>query len=150
MFNMILPRTADNAYRGQKVALWLFGLLLLMRLPISINSMIMGHKVLTTADGVPLDTYPPGAASTILAFFALYGLGNLVISVLSIVILVRYRSLVPFMFVLFLLYHLGGRWIDFVHPIARVGAPPAAAINLTILILIVAGVVLSLWPRRGA
>ena len=43
----------------------------------------------------------------------------------------------------------GGRWIAFVHPIARVGAPPAAAINLTVLILIVAGAVLSLWPRRS-
>jgi hypothetical protein len=68
--------------------------------------------------------------------------------VLGVLVLVRYRGMVPLMFVLFLLQHLAGRVIAQFHPIVRIGAPPASAINLIFLALIVVGLVLSLWPRR--
>jgi len=32
MFDQLLPLTIDNTYRGHKLALWLFGLLLIMKL----------------------------------------------------------------------------------------------------------------------
>lgn len=144
----ILPRSIDNNYRGHKVALWILGLLALMRLTIGVNSMINGRVVLMTADGVPLDKYPAAAAQTIVALWALLGLSYIFISVLSVVVLVRYRSMVPFLFVLLLLQHLGGRVILSVIPIVRTGAPPASAINLIFLTMIVLGLTLSLWRRR--
>jgi hypothetical protein len=56
MFDRILPRSVDNTYRGNKLALWLFGLFVLMQLVIGVNSIVNGHAVLMTADGIPLDT----------------------------------------------------------------------------------------------
>ena len=37
MFNQILPRQVDNTYGGYKLALWLFGLLVLMKAGISLH-----------------------------------------------------------------------------------------------------------------
>jgi hypothetical protein len=71
-----------------------------------------------------------------------------VFGLLCVLVLVRYRSMVPFMFALLLLQHLSSRVIIHFLPIVRIGAPPAAVINLIFLTLMVIGLGLSLWPRR--
>lgn len=150
MLNRLLPRQADNAYRGYRLALWLFGLLVLLRTIMSVNSMINGRDIASSADGIPLDTYTPDGARTVVSLFAVIGLSNLVICILCIVVLVRYRALVPLMFSLLLLQHLARRVIHQVLPIATTGNPPATVINLVLLALMVAGLVLSLVsPNRA-
>jgi hypothetical protein len=148
MFEGVFPRTIDNTYRGRQPALWIFGLLVLMRLVIGINSIFNGWAVLTTADGIPLDTYPAGAAQTIVSLWALLGLSRVVLSVLCLTVLIRYRGLIPFLFVLFLLAHLAGELISRYLPLARTGAPPASIINFTFLLLTILGLLLSVWRRR--
>ena len=145
--SLLLPDTFDNKYRGHRVALWLFGLLLLMKTAMGINCAFNGRTILITADGVPVDTYPPAAAQTIVALFALYGFFQLLLSVLGTGALVRYRSAVPLMFAVFLLEHAGRKLILWLIPMVRVGHPPATAVNLALLILILAGLALSLWKR---
>ena len=49
---------------------------------------------------IPLDTYPPGAAKTIIAFQAAVGIDQLLLCFVYILILVRYRSLLPLGYIL--------------------------------------------------
>ena len=56
--------------------------------------------------------------------------------------------MVPFLFTLLLLQHLGGRLILQFIPLVRTGAPPAFVVNLIQLTLLVLGLGLSLWRRR--
>lgn len=146
--NALFPKTFDNTYRGRRLALWLFGVLVFMKLAMSLNSIFNGYKIATSADGIPLDTYPPAAAQTFVAAFALLGLSNLIICLLCLLVLIRYRTMVPLMFALLLLEHLGKRLILMFLPIVRTGTPPAPVINLILLGLMIAGLALSLW-RRG-
>jgi MYXO-CTERM domain-containing protein len=81
------------------------------------------------------------------ALFAIWGLSQLVFSVLGVLALTRYRAMIPFMFVLFLLEHLARRLIPLVKPIARTGAPPGLYINIALLVLMIVGLVLSLRRR---
>jgi hypothetical protein len=148
MLDHLLPRTIDNDYRGRKAALWLLGLLLLMKTAMGLNSILNGYKVATSADGIPLDSYPPAAARTIVALFGIWGLGHFMICLLGILVLARYRKMVPFMFALFLVEQLSRKLILQIHPIVRVGNSPASAINLALLALTVVGLALSIW-RRG-
>jgi hypothetical protein len=148
MFADLLPKSLDNSYRGHKLALWLLGLLALMKSVIGLNSIINGAAVMATADGIALNTYPAAAAQNLVALWGLLGLSHLIISLLCVLALVRYRGMVQLMFALLLLQHLAGRVIGQFHPIVRTGAPPASAINLTLLALIVVGLALSLWRRR--
>jgi hypothetical protein len=147
MLDRIFPRIIDNTYRGRKLALWLFGLLLLMKSAMSLNSIINGYTVATSADGIPLDTYPPAAARTIVALFGIWGLGHFMICLLGILVLARYRRMVPFMFALFLVEHVSRKLILQFRPIVRVGNPPASFINPALLALMVVGLALSLWHR---
>ncbi|HUP62417.1 MAG TPA: hypothetical protein VNA69_18575 [Thermoanaerobaculia bacterium] len=150
MLDRLLPPTFDNTYSGHNVALWLFGLLVFMKAAMSLSSIFSGESVASSADGIPLDTYPPAAARTIVSLFALFGLSLLVLCALSVLVLVRYRSMVPLMYVLFLLEHAGRKLILQFLPIVRTGQPPAFAINLAILALTIIGLALSLWkvPHR--
>jgi hypothetical protein len=70
MISRVLPQPIDNTYRGHRLALWLFGLLLFMKVAMSVNSIFNASSVASSADGIPLDTYTPAAARTIVSLFA--------------------------------------------------------------------------------
>lgn len=122
-------------------------MLLLLKAGISFGSIFNGHTAATSADGIPIDTYTPAGARTVLSLFALLGLANLMICLMGAVVLVRYRSLVPLMLGVFLLQQLGRQLILVFVPIARTGTPPGSMINLGILIVIVVALALSLVRR---
>jgi hypothetical protein len=69
------------------------------------------------------------------------------ICLLGILVLARYRGMVPLMFALFLVEHVSRKLILQFHPIVRAGNPPASAINLVLLALTMVGLALSLWSR---
>ena len=144
-----LPRTADNTYRGHKLALWILGVVVLMKVLMSVNSILNGRYVAQKADGLPLDAYPAAAATTILSFLALWALGHLLLSLLGVLALVRYRSMVPFAFALLLTEHLGRKLIIQFLPMARSVSAPASGINLALVALMIAGLALSLWKRES-
>lgn len=150
MTDLLLPPRVDNTYRGQKIALWLFGAVVLLKLAISVGSMFNGYQAASSADGIPLETYTPAAAQTVVSLFALLGLLHLVICVVCIVVLVRYRALVPCMFVLLIAEYAGRKLILWILPIAGRTTSPGLAINLAILGVMVVGLVLSLRSRPSA
>jgi hypothetical protein len=150
MLGRIFPKTIDNEYRGQKAALWLLGLLLFFRTAQSLMIIFNTHKVATQADGIPLDTYPTAAAQTILAFFAASGLLRLLISLLGVLILVRYRKAVPFMFAFLSLSSILGQILLYFVPLVRVGNPVAATVNNWTVVLMLAGLALSMMQRKRA
>jgi hypothetical protein len=148
MLDRFFPRTIDHAYRGRKAALWLLGIVALMKMAMGFNTVVNGEYVLRSADGVPLDIYPAGAAQTIVAAFALWGWGLFIFALIAILALLRYRSMTPFVFLLLLTEHLGRKVILQFIPVVRSVTAPASWINTALLALMVAGLVLSLWQRR--
>jgi hypothetical protein len=96
----LLPQRVDNTYPGYKLAIWLFGAVVLMKLAMSLNSIFNGYVVASSADGIPLDTFSSAAARTVVALFAIWGLAHLMICLLCILVLARYRSMVPHRLVL--------------------------------------------------
>jgi phosphoglycerol transferase MdoB-like AlkP superfamily enzyme len=147
MLDHLLPQTADNTFRGQKLALWLLGMVALLKGVMGLNTIFNTRSVAISADGIPLDTFPPAAAQAVVSLFALLGLANLVICLLCIVALVRYRALIPALFIFLLLEYLSRRMILYVMPLVSTGTPTASIISFVLPILMIAGLALSLWNR---
>jgi len=145
MFKQLFPQCIDNAYRGHKLALWIFGLAVLVRLLQSLVSIFNGYSTLRVADGIPLDTFTTGGARTVVSLFAVLGLSSAMIGLLCVCVLVAYRSMISFMFALLLLEYLGRRLILYFLPLARTGTPPGQIVNFILLALMIVGLVLSLW-----
>ena len=146
MLERLLPRVADNGYRGRRAALWLFGVMLL-KIPMGLNVMFNAPQVARAADGVPVDALGDAGRAAFLFAFAAWGLGQLVLGLVSLVVLLRYRSLVPLMFLILLVEQLGRMALRLQWPIERIAAP-GAAINTVLAGVMLIGLVLSLWQPR--
>ena len=149
ILSRLFPARIDNTYQGSKIALWILGLLIAVRTMQSVMVLVNGYSIAQSADGIPLETYPAAAAQTIVALFTLSAVNRLVISLICVVVLVRYRRAVPLMFLLLLVTYFAGQLVGRVVPIVRVGQPPAVVVNLTLLGLTIIGLGLSLWKRRA-
>ena len=147
MFKRLLPQRIDNTYHGYKLALWLFGLVVSVKMLQGLMAIFNGYSIAGSADGIPLDTYSSEAAQTVLALFAISGLARLIMSLLCILALVRYRSAITFMFALLGLDYLARQLILHFLPIVRAGTPPGVVMNLILFALTIVGLALSLWNR---
>jgi hypothetical protein len=145
MLNRIFAQRFDNNYRGHQLALWLFGLLLLMKLGMSLSAIFDGYNMARSADGIPIDTFTSGSAQAVVSITALLGLSHFLLASLGVLALIRYRAMIPLMYVLLLVEYFAKKWILFVKPIIRIGTPPATYVNLVLIALLLAGLVLSLW-----
>ena len=145
----LFPKQFDNRYDGRTAALWLLGLLIALKLVMSVNSILNTQSVAAGADGIPLDSYSAQAARQVLLLFAMVALGQLAIALTALLALVRYRAMVPFAFLLLTAEHVGRRlivWTNSASPPA--GNPsPGFYINMGLLAVLLLGLVLSLWAK---
>ena len=147
MFGKLFPQSVDNTYAGHKAALWLFGLVVAVRIIQSVNIIFNGYSVARNADGIPLDTFPPAAAQTLVSIFALSALYRLILSLLCVLVLVRYRRAIPMMFAVLALNYLAAQLILLFLPVAGTGTTPGSVITLITLALVIVGLALSLRNR---
>jgi len=147
MLDQILPQRIDNTYRGHPLAVWLLVPVVLMKTGIALGTIFNGRAAAQSADGIPLDRFGVEGAQAVVALFAIWGLAQLVLSLLGVLALTRYRAMIPSLFALLLVEHLARKWILLVKPIVRTGAPPGPYINLVLVTLMIVGLGLSLWRR---
>ena len=148
MLDQLLPQRIDNAYRGHRLALWLFALVVTVRTLQSLPVAFAGESVIQSADGIPLDTFTPAGAQTVVAVWAQLGIACLMTLFLGVLVLVRYRSAIPLMFALLVLHYPAGQLIVPLVPIIRSGSPPGPVVNLILFVLMLGGLALALL-RQG-
>ncbi len=149
MLDVLLPTRLDNQYRGNRLALWLFGLVVAMKSAQSLAIILNGYSIAKDADGIPLDSYTPAVAQTIVAVLAQGSLWRLFFCFLGVLVLFRYRSAVPLMFALLALNYLTAELVLKFVPLLRVGAPLGPLVNLFLFVFMLVGLGLSLWRRGG-
>jgi hypothetical protein len=144
MTSRIFPKSFDNHYRGNKIALWIFALITFINTGISAVAIFKSDGGAQSADGIPLDTFAPAAAQAVIGVVAFLGLANLLLCVLFILALIRYRSMIPFMYTLAVVQWLAHKGIGLMKPIARTGVTTGHYVTFSLLALTVLGSVLSL------
>jgi hypothetical protein len=161
MVSRLFPKQIDNDYRGWWLAIWLLAPVVLMKLAMGLNvagfnPWISNRMVAERADGIPLDSFGVEAASTVMFMFASWGLMLLLVNLLALLALIRYRAMVPLIFLLLTLEQVGRKVIGTMSPIVREaaektdGISAAVLINWGFLIVLAVGLVLSLIPRQTA
>ena len=148
----IFPRRIDNNFRGYRLSLWLFGFYSLIRLIQGAMSAFNSYATATGPDGIPVDSFGSAAAQAVLAVFALLGLNVMVLPALGILALIRYRAMIPLIYLMILILNLSSRVVQLFHPVARVGRvqPVGFYVNLGLLAILVLGFLLSLANRSGS
>jgi hypothetical protein len=152
LFGRLFPRQFDNCFKGFRPALWLLGLYVALKLVMSANSLVNTASVASGADGFMLESYGADGGRAVLMLFAMVVLGQLTLALLGLAVLLRYRSMAPFVFLLLAVEHIGRRLIVRDYAVQRAQEMPAGAyVNLALLALLLIGLALSLWrPARQA
>lgn len=150
MPGQFLPPRLDNSYHGSRLAPWLLGLVVTVKLLQSLVSIFLGRSVAMSADGIPLDAYTPAGAQTVVALFALLGIARLPFYALCLLVLARYRSAIPLMLALLALEYMARSLALYFVPIARTGTAGGLVVNRVLFAMMIVGLALSLWRRRDA
>lgn len=149
LLDRLFPGRIDNTFDGHRAALWLLGLFIALKLAMSVNSMLNTASVAASADGLPLDSFGPAAARAVLMLFALVALGQLTLAVIALIALIRYRAMVPLMYLVLLGEQLARRFIVQGYAVERTeGISAGWYVNIGLLALLTVGLVLSLMPGR--
>ena len=146
----LFPAQFDNVYRGNKIALWVF-------YPLTAITLWRSQHHITAPDGgaqsiatIPLDTYTQGGAQGIITIFALWGLAQLAMGLVMLLAAIRYKSMIPLLWLFILLEYGGRRLIGIYKPLETVETAPGqnAAYILPIVALVM--LALALWPEKKA
>jgi hypothetical protein len=150
MIQRLFPKQIDNTYSGQRLALWLSWFVVLFKIAQSASVIVAGHFTAISADAIPLDSYSPDAAGTILSLFTISAVARLLLCLICVVAMLRYRSAVPLMFLLLVIDYLTRTAVIYVLPIARSGPVGGVWVNLGLFVLTIVGLVLSLRSRTSS
>ena len=149
MWKRIFPETFDNRYGGQRLALWLLYPITFVNLAIALGGIFSKDGGAQSADGIPLDTFGNGGAEAVIRVVAILGLASLSLGVFYVLALVRYRSMIPLIYVLQVADYLGRRGIAEMKPYLHIAATGASYFNWGLFVLSVTGLVLSLVERTS-
>jgi hypothetical protein len=145
-FEFLLPPVADNNIRGIRFPVYLFTL-------IAIVSTVRSCIHLLAPDGgagsiAGMDLSVAGAAGIVFSF-ALWGSAQLIYAFVQLAVAFRYRSLVPFMYVLLFVETLLRMLVGRMKPVTFAHTPPGAYANYVMLPLAMFMVVLSFVSSRN-
>lgn len=151
VFEKLFPRQITNAFPGFKIALWAFHLFTALTLWRSQHHLFAHDGGAQSIATIPLGTYTDSAARTIIGVFSLWGLSQLIIGLIYLVAMIRYRSMIPMLYLLALVEYLVRLfYIPVYKPIETSGTAPGAAGNLPLVIFSLVMLIASLWPPQTA
>ncbi len=150
MIEKLFPKTADNQYHGHRLGKWLL-------IFYTVKSFVAGSIHMFAADGgaqsiasITLDQFSQGAADSVVTIFGLWGMEQAVIGFISAVILWRYKSLIPFMALVYAIEYSGRFASHWYTPgVTTVHTPPGAVADYILVPLALVMLVLSLWERKA-
>ncbi len=148
LLRRLFPRQFDDRFHGHRLALWLLGLYLALKLAMSVRSILDAAAVAAGPDAFPLDRYGADGAEAVLMLFALNAFGQLVLVLFGLVALLRYKAMVPIVYLILLLDQGGRRVVSAAYEIQRSGSTSGGVyIILGLMVILASGLLLSLIGR---
>jgi hypothetical protein len=115
----------------------------------SLMALVDGASIASSAHGIPLETFSLEASQAFVTMYMLLSFVRLVLLSISIIVLWRYRSAIPFMLGVLIFDHLGRQLILYIAPLPGSDATVVAIVNMSLLFLLIVGFALS-FRKAGA
>jgi len=142
-FETLLPARIDNTLTGRKLPFYFLAAYALLSAARSLVHLLAPDGGAGSIAGMDLSV--TGADGIIFAF-ALWGSAQLLLALIQLLVVIRYRALVPLMYLLLLLEILLRQLVGRMRPVTFAHTPPGAIDNHILLPLAALMLALSLWP----
>lgn len=129
MIQKILPPVIDNDYKGHKIALWFFYLITIVTIVRSCIHMFKDDGGAQSIATIPLDSYVNGGAEAVIFIFAYWGLSQLMFGLLQGIVALKYKSMIPLMYLFLLLEYVARYGISLFKSLETTGQAPAGIAN---------------------
>lgn len=147
MISKIFPQSINNEYKGYKIAVYVFILY-------SVVSIVRSCIHFLLPDGgagsiAHIDLSQGG--ENIIFVFALWGISQLILAFIQLLVSFRYKSLLPFMYILLLLEYCFRTLIGIMKPlvfVAGAGTPPGGYLDKAMIPLALIMLILSLMTKK--
>lgn len=150
MIEKLFPRQVTNEYRGTAVAKYFFVLMAIVTIARSLAHILLPDGGAQSIATIPLDEFTVNGAATAVHLFALWGLSQLLMGLLYVVVLWRYQALIPLMYLLMVVEYAGRLLLTVAKPIETHGTAPGAIGNYIIIPLALVMLALSLKESADA
>jgi hypothetical protein len=147
LLNRLFPERVDNRYLGHSLGLWLFAPIALMKLGFGTVHIVRPDGGAQSVSTIPLDAYPADAAQNIVALMSRMGVEQLLIAAIFLIVLLRYRAMIPLMYALSVSYYLLLQGVALMKPLALTGTSGANTPVLALTIISCVGLVFSLMGK---
>lgn len=144
----IFPKQINNTYTGQPIALYTFYIITfitIVRSLIHILALDGGAQSIAT---IPLDTYSVESANTVIFMFGLWGISQLLLGILFLIITIRYKALIPLMYLFIFTEYTLRLILGFFKPITLTGVAPGGIGNYVFIILSILLFMLSMKTKK--
>lgn len=116
----ILPKTVTNEYRGSKMALYVLAVIAALSITRSFIHILSPDGGAHSIAGIDIAV---AGGATIVGMFAQWGLEQLLMAFVQLIVLVRYKSLVPLMYVFVFVEYAGREAVGLWKPLGTHHAP---------------------------
>ncbi len=133
-FEILLPTKINNVISGSKIPFYIFALYAIISTVRSCIHLLAPDGGASSIAGMDLTV---AGADGIIFAFALWGSSQLLFTIMQMLVVIRYRSLVPFMWLMLALEVLLRELVGKMKPVTFAHTPPGAIGNQLILPLAV-------------
>ncbi|MGY5876541.1 MAG: hypothetical protein RTU30_12405 [Candidatus Thorarchaeota archaeon] len=130
MLEKILPEQINNDFTGYKFTAYAFLVITILTVARSLAHMFLPDGGAESIATIDLNVE---GAGIIIGIFAQWGLSQLLMAGLYIVVYVRYKSLIPLMYIIIIVEYVGRIGMGLLKPIETMGRAPGATWNLIII-----------------
>jgi len=150
MIEKLFPKKIDNRYSGLKIAKWVFAAMTILTIARSLAHLFLPDGGAQSIATIALNNFSAEASSVIIGIFSYWGWSQLLFGLFFVIVLWRYLSLIPLMW-LFIFIEWAGRYLleTFYKPIETVGTAPGAIGNMIFPILSLVMLVLALQGQKS-
>lgn len=149
IINRILPQNINNTYLGYDLAKYVFYVLTAITLWRSQHHLFSPDGGAQSIATIPLDTFTSSGAAAVIGVFGLWGLSQLIIGILYLLTSLRYRALIPLMYILMCVeYCVRAYYFPIFKPIPTAGTAPGALGNLPLIMISLTMLILSLLTPK--
>lgn len=132
----IFPDTLDNRFSGHKISLYVFYLLTALTLWRSQHHLFAADGGAQSIATIPLDTFTEAGAQAVIGVFGLWGLSQLIIGIIYLIVSLKYRAMIPMMYLLMMAeYIVRATYFPVFKQIPTTGTAPGAAGNVPLVII---------------
>jgi hypothetical protein len=141
----VFPKQLDNSFRGNRIAVIVFALITVFTLARSCVHIFAPDGGASSIAGI--NTSVEGG-SNVISMFAFWGLAQLLMGLVYLAVFFRYKSLIPFMYMLIIIEYSGRVLIGMVKPLIVSHTPPGAIGDYILIPLAIVMLILCLKRSR--